>query len=283
MSGAPATAAKVGSQSSWDDDAVERRACREVTGPADEGGHAVGAFPVGVLLAAEGHRAGIGPGVVVRAVVGGVLDDRVVGEAEVVDQLEQLADVQVVLDHAVGVFVVALVTVRSAFTCVRKCMRVPFHQQKKGCPALAWRVMKSFAAARVSSSMVSMRFFVSRPVFSMRLAALAVRPGVQHAARTELLDEGLAAGHLHVGGVVLVLRLLLGVEVVEVAEELVEPVHGGQVLVTVALVVLAELAGGVALALQHRGHGDVGLSASLPSRRAARPWSCRCGRGRSRR
>ena len=46
-------------------------------------------------------------------------------------------------------------------------MRVPFHQQKKGLPALAWRVMKSFAAARVSSSMVSMRFFVSRPVFSI--------------------------------------------------------------------------------------------------------------------
>jgi hypothetical protein len=40
-----------------------------------------------------------------------------------------------------------------------------------------------------------------------------------------------------------VLRLLLGVEVVQVAEELVEAVVGGQVLVAVAQVVLAELAG----------------------------------------
>jgi hypothetical protein len=45
------------------------------------------------------------------------------------------------------------------------------------------------------------------------------------------------------------LRLLLGVEVVEVAEELVEAVHGRQELVAVAQVVLAELAGGVASGL----------------------------------
>jgi hypothetical protein len=50
--------------------------------------------------------------------------------------------------------------------------------------------------------------------------------------------------------IVAVLGLLLGVEVVEVAEELVEAVVGRQVLVEVALVVLAELAGGVALRLE---------------------------------
>ena len=64
---------------------------------------------------------------------------------------------------------------------------------------------------------------------------------VEDAARAELLLER------RVLRVVLVLRLLLGVEVVEVAEELVEAVHGGQELVAVAEVVLAELAGGVAL------------------------------------
>jgi hypothetical protein len=57
----------------------------------------------------------------------------------------------------------------------------------------------------------------------------------------------------------LVLRLFLGVEVVEAAEELVEAVHRRQMFVAVALVVLAELAGGVALALEDRGHGHVGL------------------------
>ena len=51
--------------------------------------------------------------------------------------------------------------------------------------------------------------------------------------------------------VVFVLRLLLGVEVVKIAEELVEAVLRWQVLVAVPLVVLPELARGVALALQN--------------------------------
>ena len=43
--------------------------------------------------------------------------------------------------------------------------------------------------------------------------------------------------------------ILRGVEVIELAEVLVEPVDGGQVLVEVAEMVLAELARGIALAL----------------------------------
>jgi hypothetical protein len=54
-----------------------------------------------------------------------------------------------------------------------------------------------------------------------------------------------------------VLGLLLGVEVVEVAEELVEPVRRRQELVAVAEVVLAELARGVAVRLQRGGDGRV--------------------------
>jgi hypothetical protein len=66
---------------------------------------------------------------------------------------------------------------------------------------------------------------------------------MQHAARSELLPE------LRVLRIVDVLRLLLGVEMVEVAEELVESVHGGQELVAVAEMVLAELAGRIPCAL----------------------------------
>jgi hypothetical protein len=47
----------------------------------------------------------------------------------------------------------------------------------------------------------------------------------------------------------------LGVQVVEVAEELVEAVHRRQVLVPVGKVVLAELAGGVALLVEERRDG----------------------------
>ena len=56
-------------------------------------------------------------------------------------------------------------------------------------------------------------------------------------------------------GVVGMLGLVLSVEVVEVAEELVKAVHGGQELVAVAEVVLAELAGHVAERLQEVGDG----------------------------
>jgi hypothetical protein len=76
---------------------------------------------------------------------------------------------------------------------------------------------------------------------------------VHHAPRAERLAEGATVSHHHVARVVLVLRLLLGVQVVEVAEELVEPVVRRQKLVAVTQVVLTELTCGVAQLLQdHR-------------------------------
>jgi hypothetical protein len=70
-------------------------------------------------------------------------------------------------------------------------------------------------------------------------------------------------------GIVLVLRLLLGIQVVEVAEELVELVVGRQVLVAVAEMVLAELAGRVALRLEHGGDRRVlRFDAQLRTRQA---------------
>ncbi|MNG22969.1 hypothetical protein D3C84_1075200 [compost metagenome] len=58
-------------------------------------------------------------------------------------------------------------------------------------------------------------------------------------------------------GPVRALGFLFGVEVIEVAEELVETVVGRQELVLVAQVVLAELAGGITLGLERLGDGDV--------------------------
>ena len=68
---------------------------------------------------------------------------------------------------------------------------------------------------------------------------------MQHAAGAVFLEE------LRILRIVHLLEFLLGVEVIEIAEELVESVHGGQVLVAVAEVVLAELSGGVAEGLEH--------------------------------
>ena len=55
--------------------------------------------------------------------------------------------------------------------------------------------------------------------------------------------------------IVRVARVFHRVEVIEVAEELIEAVHGRQELVEVAEMVLAELAGGVAHRLERRGDG----------------------------
>ena len=59
------------------------------------------------------------------------------------------------------------------------------------------------------------------------------------------------------------LGLILGVQVVEVAEELVEAVNGRQEFVAVAEMVLAELSGRVALRLEQLGNGRVLLRQPL--------------------
>ena len=69
---------------------------------------------------------------------------------------------------------------------------------------------------------------------------LVGRLALQHAAWSELLAE------LRVLRIVRVFRLFLGVEVIEVAEELVEAVHGRKMLVAVTEMVLAKLTGGIA-------------------------------------
>ena len=83
---------------------------------------------------------------------------------------------------------------------------------------------------------------------------MPLRGGLDHSAGTELLPE--------VGAfrVVLVLRLFLGIEVVEVAEKFVEPVVRGQEFVLVAEMVLAELASHVPQRLEQLGDGRIFLA-----------------------
>lgn len=72
--------------------------------PADQAGHTESPLPVGVLLASKWGRAGVRPGVLVRPVVGGVENDGILGDPEVVHSLQDFADRRIMLDHAVGVF-----------------------------------------------------------------------------------------------------------------------------------------------------------------------------------
>ena len=104
-----------------------------------------------------------------------------------------------------------------------------------------------------------------------RLHPLAVqRPGVLDLAVGGRLENAAGRIGLDESRIVLrivgSLRLLLGVEVVKIAEELVEAVIGRQILVPVAEVVLAELSGGVAERLERLGDRDVAIL--QPDRRA---------------
>ena len=168
-------------------------------------------------------------------------------------------------------------------TWVRKCICVPLHHTKNGLPAFTGRSMKSKRRRR--------GFVVDRlhallgqwaGVFDRLLADLAEaridgrivdvgRLGAQHAARAELLTER------RVLRIVLVLGLLLGVQMVEIAEELVEAVQRRQELVLVAEMVLAELPGGIAERLEQRRDGGVLRAQAEIGAREVRPWRARCG------
>ena len=92
------------------------------------------------------------------------------------------------------------------------------------------------------------------------VSSLSVAQAVDHVARADLV--------LQLLGIIAVAGIFHRVEVIEVAEELVEAVDRGQKLVPVAQVILAELPGGITHCLESCGdrrrfgrHAD--LSAGL--------------------
>src|SRR5262249_24785281 len=85
---------------------------------------------------------------------------------------------------------------------------------------------------------------------------------LENAARAKLRQE------VWILRIVRVLRLLLRVEVIEIAEKHVEAVHRWQELVAVAKMVLAELRGHIALRLER---AMVGSLSDNPSFAAGRP------------
>src|SRR5215475_12514539 len=86
------------------------------------------------------------------------------------------------------------------------------------------------------------------------LCAVRVSPAVQYATRAIVLAE---IRKVLLRRIIAQLRLLLGVQVIEVAKELVEAMLRWQVLVAVAEVILAELAGGIAEGFEQ--FGDSGI------------------------
>ena len=109
--------------------------------------------------------------------------------------------------------------------------------------------MKSHAASTNSSSQVSIRFRVSGPVSWIRCLPTSTQRGCSFGSSFVVaLQRSTPRGpkrsrnsETDLVRVVGILGVLLGVQVVEVPEELVEAVHRRQERVPVAEVVLAEL------------------------------------------
>ena len=237
MSGSPAAARNVGSQSWCWTISFETRARGDPARPADHLGDPERALPVGVLLAAERRHAAVGPGVHVRPVVGAVDDDRVLGEAELVELVQQRADDLVVVDHRVVVGRLPAPRLPDALRLrVRAEVHVgrvePAEERRVGCGLAieeVERVLEHLVVDRLHP-LLRQRPRVLDPLAAdapvARVLGVVVvlgRPGVEDAARPEALVE---AREVLRRRPVRRLRLLLGVEVVEVAEELVEAVDG---------------------------------------------------------
>ena len=245
------------------DDAVLDLAGRHLARPADHRRHAEAAFHDRALALRERRLSAIRPGEDLGAVVGGEDDDGVVVDAHVLELLHHEADVVVELRHAGFMDGPAVLGVAHRLV-LRRQMRDDVHagrvepQEERLVVGLGLvEELERQVADLVVHGLHALRAQLAR-VLDLLLADLAParihggvvdvgRPRVEHVARADLRPQILR--------IVRMAGVFHRVEVIEVAEELVEAVHRRQELVAVAQVVLAELAGGVAHRLERGGDG----------------------------
>ena len=148
------------------DDLVRDAAGFDLPGPAHDHRDAKCAFPIGVLLAAERRHAAIRPRIAMRTVVGGVLHEGVLGNAELVEEVEHFADVLVVVDHRVVIRRLPAPGLAQTFL-LGMCVKVHVRGIEPDEPRLAGLVLaldEVLGAATNSSSHASMRLRLSGPV-----------------------------------------------------------------------------------------------------------------------
>src|SRR5215831_3323771 len=157
---------------------------------------------------------------------------------------------------------------------------------ENGLPAACWRLIQSLAAATNSSSQLSMRFLLSGPVSSIFCLPTRPQRGCSVGSSFSVAQQwrtprgpnfALNCGNSFGSGY-RVLGVLFGVEVIEVAVELVKAMHRRQEPVLIAEVVLAELAGRVTERLEQFRDGRILRLLFPPERRGCRPWRGRCER-----
>ncbi len=167
MSGSPAAARNVGSQSWCWTISLETTPGRDPAGPAHHHRHAERAFPVRVLLAAERRHRPVGPCVHVRARCR-CRTSRSCRPRSRACRAGRAADRRSCRGRpscrGTGTANGRPCPRAPRLVCVRRCMWVVFTQQKNGLRLLCCRWMKPDAASTNSSSHVSIRFLVSGPV-----------------------------------------------------------------------------------------------------------------------
>ena len=207
-----------------------------------------------------------------RAVVGRVEDERIVLDSQFLQLGEHRPDILVVVDHRVGVgpkpapgLTQALRLGMGAEMHMREV-----HPDEHGLARL--RLLLDEVGRAIGDVIVDRL----HPLLGQwagvldGLRAIGVGEAVDHAARAEILAE---VRKFRIVGLRIIgkLRLFLRVEVIEIAVEFVEPMRGGQKLILVAEMILAELAGGIALGLQQFGDGRIFLAQAEIGARQARP------------
>jgi hypothetical protein len=199
-----------------------------------------------------------------------VHDNRVVGDPKLIELVEELADVAVMLDHAVRIQPDARDAVGRRLEVGPDVHPGGVEPDEKRRVRLRRLVDEGGGVAQDLLVDRLHPLAVQRPGVLNQLGAVGIEPRVEHAARAVLLPER------RISRVVVALGLLLGIQVVQVAKELVKAVSGRQVLVLVAEVVLAELAGRIAVRLEQvrdrrRPVRDAVRRAGHPDREQAGP------------
>ena len=196
-----------------------------------------------------------------RPVVGGVHNNRVVGNPKLVQLVEQRAHDFVVINHRVVVRGLPAPGLAEAFRLrvsheVHVCGVEPDKERRTRSmlaidevePMLQHLVVDSLhALLRQRSGVLDPLPADSTPARLVSRIVFIGRPAVQHSARPESVPE---VWEVLWRRIVRRLGILLGIQVVEIAEELVEAVGRREELIPVAEMVLPELAGRVSERLQ---------------------------------
>ena len=183
----------------------------------------------------------------------------VVGDAEFVQLLKQLADMHVMLDHAVRILVLA-------GNAAQFLLYMGAEMHARPVPPHEERLFR-FVSPVDEVEGAGQRLLVDRlhTLLGQRAGVLdlAVRERPDDAAGPESFPE------LRILGIILILGFFFSIEVIEVAEKLVETVIGRQHIVSITEVVLAELTGNIALRLEQSSNGRIFYSHALLGARQA--------------